>query len=118
LTPYEQAALRHLRDSPEVPFRVVIEGHLFNGGHLLAGPDFFLLGRPVMSTWSEDQILEFNASAPRESADCWHVWLAAGDVPGMLGAIPYSLPFVSFHRHGRLKVMRLNDVIGKVRRLL
>ena len=100
MSPYEQAARWHLEHCPDDPFVEVVEAHL-QVGYVFSGHDFFLMGRQVSSDWDEARICD-----PRqvdEQGDAWHVWLYAGSMSAWQRLVPYPLPWLMFHRRGRLK---------------
>jgi hypothetical protein len=100
MTPYETAARWHLAHCPEVPFREVLEAHLFQG-HVMSGPERFVLGRQVCRDWSEERLRDF--WEVDEQGDAWFVWLWAGEVRNWLEVVPWRLPWIGFHRGERLR---------------
>jgi hypothetical protein len=108
MTPYETAARWHLAHCPGESFRDVIEAHLFNG-HLIAGPRLFLLGRRVSHTWPDELLRDPWQTDP--DGDAWHVWLCAGDLRAIPGVVPYPLPWVTYHRRGRLCRARFSALL-------
>lgn len=103
MTPYEQAATWHIEHCPGVPFREVLEAHLFSG-YVISTPERFVLGRQVNHDWSEERLLE--PMDTDEQGDCWMVWLWAGDVKGWMEVVPFPLPYLCWHRGTRLKLHR------------
>jgi hypothetical protein len=101
-TPYEQAARWHIEHVGE-GFREILEAHLF-GGHVISGPDRFVLGRQVMHDWPEERLRD--PWQVDETGDCWMVWLWAGDVQGWLAVVPWRLPWLCWHRGERLRIHR------------
>jgi hypothetical protein len=103
MSPYETAARWHLEHCPETPFRDILEAHLFCG-HVISGPQAFVLGRRVWRGWQPKLLL--NPWCTALDGDCWHVWLWAGEVKDWRAVVPFPLPFISFHRGERLRVHR------------
>lgn len=103
MSPYEIAATWHQDNCPEVPFRHVLEAHLFHG-HVLSNPEVFVLVRQVRREWPAVRLLDPWDTC--EAGDCWHVWLWAGEVGDWRKLVPWALPWISFHRGEELKVHR------------
>lgn len=103
MSPFEVAARWHGEHCPGISFADVVEAH-FQRGYVIGNPDLFVLGRRVCRDWEED-LFDFPWLVA-ESGDCWHVWLWAGTVKDWRAVVPYPLPWISFHRAGRLRVHR------------
>lgn len=105
MTPFQEAAehWNRLRTPISDTFGGIVEKHAMRGGYVLATPHFFMLGRPVRSVWTTRQLATIDLVAHPSRADCWYVYLAAGDLREMVKAIPYPLPFVAFHRNRSTK---------------
>lgn len=100
MSPYERAARWHLGNCPGVPFREILEAHLFCG-HVVSGPERFVLGRQVRRDWPPDRLLDpWDTDA---AGDAWHVWLWAGEVRDWRSVVPWPLPWVGFHRGERMR---------------
>ena len=84
-------------------FEADLEAHLMVG-FVFSTPSVFVMGRPVLSTAPPAEILDPWQTWPREKADCWHVWLAAGKLAEMWRHLPYILPWISFERDNRLRL--------------
>ncbi|WP_367871828.1 hypothetical protein [Luteolibacter sp. Populi] len=102
-SPFERAARAHLSLGSDWSFAEVVEAHA-GSGYVLVTPEVFLLGRAVNSDWSDAELCDPHLWSAEP--DCWHVWLLAGDASRAWGLLPYELPWVSFHRRGRLRVLR------------
>jgi hypothetical protein len=102
MTPYEQAARVYLKEPCRRTFREDLENHLFLGW-VFNTPSLFMMGRRVQSTWKHKQIAD--SSLADTEGDCWHVWLAAGDMREAIRFIPFDLPLLSFERANRLVIM-------------
>jgi len=107
MTPYETAARWHLEHSPETPFREILEAHLFCG-HVISGPDAFVLGRQVCSKWEEIRLLNPWDTDP--NGDAWFVWLWAGEIGDWRRVLPWPLPWLMWHRGDRLRCFPLKEM--------
>ena len=105
MTPIEQAEAWHAGSGCEWDFRDLIAAH-GRIGRVVATPEVFILARQVRSDWPESLRNDPWSIAP--AGNCWHVWLIAGDWRGWERFLPYPLPWVSMHRHGKLRVYRLD----------
>lgn len=52
----------------------------FIHGYVYSTPTSFLMGRPVMKNWSYETMTSPWITAEPEDADCWWVYVAAGDI--------------------------------------
>ena len=136
LPPYLRAHAWHEAGGWHWTFEQVIAAHAHNGGgQVHITPEVFVLARPVCRAWPEEWICDPQRVAVRADgdgmagggdggdgiagaddgagriADCWHVWLLAGDAQAALRYLPYELPFMSWHRRGKLRVHALADVL-------
>lgn len=111
MTPYEQAARVYEREVCASSFRADLEAHLF-GGWVVSTPDFFVMARRVMKRWPAEMTLNPYYAHPK--GDCWHVWLAAGDLRAMWSALPEELDWISFERRNVLRVVRLARLRARV----
>ena len=111
MTPYETAARWHLERCPGVPFREVLEAHLFCG-HVISGPTRFVLGRQVFSDWPEERLGDPWDSDP--AGDAWFVWLWAGTVKDWREVVPFPLPWLMWHRGKRTCRFPLREVAAAV----
>ena len=111
MTPFETAARWHLAHAPDTPLATVIEAHL-QTGYVFNTPEFFILARRVSYDWTDDEILNFWKSDPQ--GDTWHVWLYAGDMKAITRLIPYKLPYITFHRRGKLKIYPMYEIMPHI----
>jgi hypothetical protein len=100
MSPYETAARWHVANVPGVEFREILEAHLFEG-HVMSGPERFILGRQVSRDWPDEWLI--NPWKTDEQGDAWFVWLWAGEVRDWQTIVPWKLPWIGFHRGERLK---------------
>jgi hypothetical protein len=108
MTPYDRADIRHLEFGSEWTFAEVIEAHAVSG-HVHITPDVFVMARQVHSEWDPDSFSDPYATF--SNGNCWHVWLLAGDFRAAMAFMPYPLPFISYHRRGRLRILTLDDAL-------
>lgn len=114
MTPFEQARALHRSDPDNEPFEEVLMAHLLHGV-VVSTPTVFVLMRPV-GLWAEHK--SFDDSWLRfANPDCWHCYLAAGDLREMFAAIPYPLPYCSFVRKNRLHIRELKHMTERVSNL-
>jgi hypothetical protein len=106
--PYQRAEAWHRRLGCHMTFAEVIEAH-GQMGYVHITPDVFVMARRVEADWGDDRLCDLQFIAP--AGDCWHVWLLAGDFRAAMAFLPYPLPYVSFHRRGRLRVMPLDRAL-------
>jgi hypothetical protein len=71
------------------------------GGHIIVGPECFLMCRAVRREASEEQLADLTHRFAAPNA--WYVWLAAGSVPAIMGAMPYFLEWIGFRRGDRCR---------------
>jgi hypothetical protein len=86
-----------------------LEAHLLNG-FVFSTPRYFVMGRPVVRSAPAHLILDPTHVFPATQADCWHVWLLAGDVGKAWGVLPWELPWMSFERGNVLRFRRLHSM--------
>jgi hypothetical protein len=102
MTPYQRARDRHLIERTRFSFEEAIDAH-GRTGYVIINPDIFLLVRPVDSLADsclyDDPYIEF------KETDCWHVYLAAGDIRQMPLYVPHPMPLISYVRKNRLRLL-------------
>jgi hypothetical protein len=109
MTPFERAA-RFYSDQDRLT--EVVEAHFLHG-YVISTPEIFVVARRVVSLWPDEMLADIRRVDP--DGDCWHVELFAGDMEAVLAAMPFPLPFVSFHRRDRsAKVYPLERVRGRI----
>jgi hypothetical protein len=108
MTPVEKAAAVYDRFPTAFTFKRDLEFYLLNG-FVFSRPDFFIMGRPVVSTATAEEISghhRFSSAA----CDCWHMYLAAGNLSRMWAMLPWELPLVSFQRGNELRFAKLSSM--------
>lgn len=74
-------------------------------GVVLSTPTVFVMARPVMMTWPDE--LHHTLTIAPSSADGWHVWAAAGDLPKMFEfAKEIGARQISFQRRDDARVRK------------
>lgn len=106
MTPYQRAARVYELESCARTFAEDLEWHLVNG-FVFSRPDFFVMGRPVVSTAPDRSLIVGLHRFPSAVCDCWHVYLMAGNMARAWDMLPWELPLVSFERGNVLRVHRL-----------
>jgi len=111
LTPYEKARRLHASEKSAITFIEALNAH-FDGGYVWNSPKAFGLARPVHAGATYQEICD-----PRivhESANCWHIYLAAGDMREALTRLPFPLLRISFERKNTLRFYYLNDFFNRI----
>jgi hypothetical protein len=104
-SPVERAAEVYERTPCAYSFAVDLEFHLLHG-FVFSRPDYFVMGRPVVAAATQALIVD-HYRFPSGSCDCWHIWLAAGNLARMWGVLPWEMPRVSFQRGDELRFAAL-----------
>jgi hypothetical protein len=83
-------------------------------GFVFERPDFFVMGRPVIRTATEAQIVDNTYDFDWRECDCWYVDAIAGDMAKAFTVLPWPLPWFCFGRWARdnlgLRFFRAEDV--------
>lgn len=102
MTPYTLARSVYDAEPCARTFEVDLIAHLALG-YVVSTPEVFAMFRPVHRDGGEGIVDPF-VSFP--DPDCWHIYLAAGDISLIHGFIPHPLPWVSWERKNRLRFHR------------
>jgi len=113
MTPFTRAAQWHLTHCPDHPLAPIVEAH-FQNGYVFNTPDLFILARQISIDWTDEEILDPWQSDPQGSV--WHVWLYAGDMKAIAKLIPYKLPYITFHRAGKLKTYSMKEIMKHLKK--
>lgn len=108
MTPYQRAAAVYASEPCARTFAQDLEWHLVNG-FVFSTPDFFVMGRPVVSE-ADHALIVGQHRFPAVICDCWHVYLHAGNMAKAWSMLPWELPLVSFERNNVLRVHRLTSI--------
>lgn len=113
MTPIEQAAAVYEREHCPRTLREDLELHLLNG-YVFSTPTCFLMGRPVVREADPDDIVDPAITFEGRFHDCWHVYLAAGDMREAVRFMPYPLEYVSYERRNVLRIRKMNCLSSKL----
>ena len=90
-------------------FEEDLEAHFCNG-FVFSRPDFFVMGRPVVSTANHALIVNPWHRFPSSQCDCWHAYLVAGNVARAFQIVPWPLPLMSYERKNVLRFVKCNRI--------
>lgn len=110
LSPFEQAKAVYDREPSRRTFWDDLTLHLLNG-FVFSTPDYFVMGRPVLKDAAPEFIVDPHCKYPKEQADCWMIYLMAGDTGKAWDVLPWDLEFICFERNNELRFHLLEDVI-------
>lgn len=114
MIPLEQAMAVYTSEPCRRTFNEDLISHLMNG-FVFSTPEYFIMGRPVISTATYEQITDPDHAFPREQCDCWHIHLMAGDTRPAWAIMPWPLALFSFERRNDLRfypVERIRKLSG------
>ena len=80
-------------------FYADVRMHMDGGGYVFKAPEFLLMGYPV---WRDPERPKMGSQVGLGSPNCWHIYLAVGDMSRFLDLEPYPLPYFSWERRKRL----------------
>lgn len=100
--PIELAALVYSREVCARSFKEDLEAHLLHG-YVHSTPDFFAMGRAVVSSATPADIVNPWVNWPREECDAWLVYLMAGNLAKATACVPYPLPKIGWERKNVLR---------------
>jgi hypothetical protein len=101
MTPFDLAAQFQAADPDNIGLHEAIAAHLFSGV-VISTPTVFLLIRPVDTR--SNHLLFDDPWVTFQDPDCWHCYLAAGDLSQFGRYIPSPLPLVSYVRKNSLRI--------------
>lgn len=79
-------------------------------GFVHSTPDYFIMGRPVLKAAPIEQIVNCRHIFTGITCDCWHVYLACGDIARAWEVLPWPLPWISFERKNELRFHELERI--------
>lgn len=104
MTPAEQAAAVYQREPCARTFREDMDAHLLNPAAVIVScSSAFLMARPVCRAWDQHAITDPWFNSLTCAPDCWHIYLAAGDLSAFFTFPHQPLAWVSFERGNRLR---------------
>jgi len=102
MTPFEQAREVYAREACARTFEQDLLLHHLRG-FVFSTPVFFIMGRPVRRDADPALIVNPAHSFDRNEANCWHIYLMAGDTREAWGIMPWALGWFSFERRNELR---------------
>lgn len=99
--PFVEASRVYKREACARTFEQDLHWH-FENGFVFSRPDFFIMGRAVVSTASYELIVG-QYRFPSVVCDAWHVYLAAGNLMKAWEILPWELPLLTFERNNELR---------------
>ena len=92
----------------------------FNHGFVFSTPRYFMMGRPVVSSASPAEILDYShkfddvllnpSRLGGAGLDAWFVACAAGNLSDAWSILPWKLPLIGFDRKGEIRFYELERV--------
>lgn len=109
-SPYERAKSVYESEPCARTFMADLQLHLARG-YVFNTPRLFLMGRPVRRSGDPRDIV--NPLVDFLNPDCWHVYLAAGDMGEFFKFEPFELQWFSWERNNRLRFYNREQVIWR-----
>jgi hypothetical protein len=109
MTPVERAAAIYKRERCTRSFRDDLEIHLLHG-FVFSRPDYFVMGRPVISTAPENDIVDPLFQFHSADCDAWHVALFSGNIMRALHVMPWRLELMTMQRSNELRIYKLSEI--------
>lgn len=107
MSPYLAAhAAYHSGPPPDCPWATLLDC-LLQCGTVISTPALFIMARPCRAADPPGNHGVIDPLQFPENPDCWHIFLAAGDLSALrMMAPPVIYPWVSyFRRDGRLRII-------------
>lgn len=99
MNPYLTAFQEYEKHDRGYSWTDALEYH-FQFGAVISTPDAFVMARPVQWDWEDD--LHTMLGPVANGGDCWHVWVVAGDLAGLLKlARRHGVKWITYQRHGQ-----------------
>ena len=104
MTPYAKALELYRGDTRR--FTDELELHFLHG-YVVATPEAFAMARPIRADWDDPaRVADISQVEPLASANCWFIWLLAGDLLAVVRWLPVELPLIGFSRQGSEPLFR------------
>lgn len=116
MTPYQQAQALYMRFPELVAGRTLqddIALHVTHG-FVWSSPTAIILAKLTHSSYNPEQVARYWLKPAQ--ADCWFVYLAAGDLREFFRVAPLKLPFACFYRRGKFRRYPLDRLEKRSRR--
>jgi len=112
MTPIEQVR-RLYRLRPDMSFEDDLKAHC-ERGYVVSTPQAFGMARPVRRDWTPGRLNNPWDVEPLESADCWFLWVLAGDLAVAARWLPCELHWLGFARRGKpARFAKAPDLLNK-----
>lgn len=99
MTPFNHV-LKLYDEHPEMDFQADLEAH-FRHGYVVTTPEVFAMARLVRRDWTPERLNNPFHAEPAATADCWFIWVLAGDLSVAARWLPFDLPWIGFARRGK-----------------
>lgn len=109
MIPYEQAKSVYQREPCVRTFEQDLALHM-EFGYVYSTPRYFVMFRPVDRKAPQGLILDPSYTFPNVDCDCWHVYLAAGDLGAAWEVLPWKLEWMSFERKNILRFVKADRI--------
>lgn len=109
MTPYEEARAIYTKEPCKRTFGEDLVAYFLHG-YVISTPDFFVMARPVNGAAMPSMIVDSRVQFPRDTWNCWHVHLMAGNMAKAWAALPFDLPLFTFERQNVLRMHRTNRI--------
>lgn len=116
MSPRDRAREVYAREWCARSFEEDLEAH-FQRGIVISNPVCFLMGRVVRHDAPPEDIVDPWKNQWDRSPDCWHIYLAAGDLVEFFRHEPFTLDYFSFERRNVLRIWPRQTVEKMVRKL-
>ena len=99
MTPFDHVVQLYA-EHPGMDFEADLEAH-FRHGYVVATPEAFAMARLVRRDWTPERLNNPFHAEPAATADCWFIWVLAGDLTVAARWLPFDLPWNGFARRGK-----------------
>ncbi len=104
-----EAAKVYEREPCARTFQEDLEMHLLVG-FVLSTPTHFIMARPVDRYAAHEDIISPSIPFRPEACNCWHIYLAAGDMRQFWDFYPVRYPWVSWEKRNRLRFYPMDAI--------
>jgi hypothetical protein len=116
MTPFEQALAVYVQEPCARTFADDLEAHL-RYGLVISTPEYFLMARKVIKDAPPREITDSWFYFNQNLANCWHVWLLAGDIRMAFLSADVRLPWVSFEKRNKIRFYTWESIYKKTERI-
>ncbi len=112
MTPFDRSCKLYA-EHPWMDFGVDRLAH-FRHGYVVATPEAFAMARLVRQDWTPERLNNPFEVEPAATADCWFIWVLAGDLSVAARWLPFDLPWIGFARRGKAaKFVKASRLLSK-----